>query len=32
MELNTTILGDCIEKMRDIESESVDLVIADPPY
>lgn len=32
MELNTTILGDCIEKMRDIESGSVDLVIADPPY
>lgn len=32
MELNTTILGDCIEKMQIIENESVDLVIADPPY
>lgn len=32
MELNTTILGDCIEKMQNIENESVDLVIADPPY
>jgi site-specific DNA-methyltransferase (adenine-specific) len=26
------ILGDCIEKMREIEDESIDLVIADPPY
>lgn len=32
MELNTTILGDCIEKMQNIENKSVDLVIADPPY
>lgn len=32
MELNTTILGDCIEEMQNIENESVDLVIADPPY
>ena len=32
MELNTTILGDCIEKLHDIQTESVDLVIADPPY
>lgn len=32
MELNTTILGDCIEKMQNIEDESIDLVIADPPY
>lgn len=32
MELNTTILGDCIEKMQNIENESIDLVIADPPY
>lgn len=26
------ILGDCLEKMQDIESGSVDLVIIDPPY
>lgn len=26
------ILGDCIEKMRDIESGSVGMVLADPPY
>lgn len=32
MELNSTILGDCIDIMKDIKQESVDLVIADPPY
>lgn len=32
MENNTTILGDCLEVMRTIRSESVDLVVADPPY
>jgi site-specific DNA-methyltransferase (adenine-specific) len=26
------LLGDCVEKLKDIESESIDLVIADPPY
>lgn len=26
------ILGDCLEKMKDIESGSVDMVLADPPY
>ena len=26
------IFGDCLEKLRDIEDESVDLIIADPPY
>lgn len=26
------ILGDCLEKMREIPDESVDIVIADPPY
>lgn len=26
------ILGDCIDKLQKIESNSVDLVIADPPY
>ena len=24
--------GDCLEKMKDIESESVDAVVTDPPY
>ena len=32
MELNTTICGDCIEKMQEIKDGSVDLVVADPPY
>lgn len=32
MDVNKTICGDCIEEMRRIESGSVDLVIADPPY
>ncbi len=32
MKLNTTILGDCIEEMQNIEEGSVDLVVADPPY
>jgi len=26
------IQGDCLEKMKDIESGSVDMVLADPPY
>ncbi|MCL2348110.1 MAG: hypothetical protein FWC50_07585, partial [Planctomycetaceae bacterium] len=26
------LCGDCLDKMQDIDSESVDLVIADPPY
>ncbi len=26
------IYGDCLEKMKDIESESIDLILADPPY
>jgi len=26
------IQGDCLEKMKDIESGSVDLILADPPY
>jgi site-specific DNA-methyltransferase (adenine-specific) len=26
------ILGDCLEKMQDIESGSVDLILTDPPY
>ena len=26
------ILGDCLEKMQDIESGSIDLILTDPPY
>lgn len=29
---NVCILGDCIEKMKQLPDNSVDLVIADPPY
>lgn len=32
IERNTTILGDCIETMQDIDSGCADLVVADPPY
>lgn len=32
MILNKTILGDCIEVMKEIKEGSIDLVIADPPY
>ena len=26
------ILGDCLDELKKIDSESVDLVVADPPY
>ncbi|MEO0190725.1 MAG: DNA methyltransferase, partial [candidate division WOR-3 bacterium] len=26
------ILGDCLQKMKELPSESVDAVITDPPY
>ena len=29
---NKIILGDCLEIMKDIQSDSVDAIIADPPY
>lgn len=32
MDINTIVLGDCIEYMRNMPSNSVDIVIADPPY
>lgn len=32
MERNTIALGDCLEEIRKIPSESVDLVLTDPPY
>ena len=30
--LNTIIQGDCLEVMRDMDDNSVDLVLTDPPY
>jgi site-specific DNA-methyltransferase (adenine-specific) len=30
--MSTLILGDCLEKMKDIPDGSVDLVLTDPPY
>ena len=30
--INSIINGDCIEVMKDIEDESIDLVFTDPPY
>jgi len=32
MELDTVAQGDCVEIMKGMESESVDLVVTDPPY
>lgn len=32
MEINRIILGDCIQKLKDIPNNSVDLMITDPPY
>jgi len=32
MKLNTVICGDCLEVMRGMEDNSVDLVLTDPPY
>ena len=32
MILNTVLHGDCIEKIEELPDESVDLIIADPPY
>jgi len=32
MEINNIIKGDCIKLMRKIRSNSVDLIITDPPY
>lgn len=31
-QMNSIILGDCIEVLRSMPSESVDLIFADPPY
>ncbi|MCK9327876.1 MAG: hypothetical protein M0P69_20445, partial [Bacteroidales bacterium] len=32
LELNKVYLGDCLDLMREIPDESVDLIITDPPY
>jgi site-specific DNA-methyltransferase (adenine-specific) len=32
MEFNRTIIGDCVEVMRGLPSNSIDAVITDPPY
>ena len=32
MELNVNYNADCIQVMKTLPSESVDLIIADPPY
>ena len=32
MEVNKIYNGDCLEVMKDIPDESIDLIIADPPY
>ena len=29
---NDIILGDCLDVLANIESESIDLVVTDPPY
>ncbi len=32
LELNNVYLGDCVEVMKEITNQSIDLVILDPPY
>src|SRR3990167_9021750 len=32
MELNKVYLGDCLEVMKDIPDESIDMVLTSPPY
>jgi len=29
---NKVVLGDCIEELKKLDSNSVDLIVADPPY
>jgi DNA modification methylase len=29
---STLMLGDCLERMKEIESGSVDMILTDPPY
>ena len=30
--MNTLIQGDCVDIMEDMDAESIDLVITDPPF
>lgn len=30
--VNTVVNGDCLEKLKELESESIDLIVTDPPY
>ena len=30
--INSVILGDCLEKVKDLPDDSVDLIVTDPPY
>ena len=32
LEVNKIYLGDCLELMKEIPSESIDLIVTDPPY
>jgi DNA modification methylase len=32
MKKNTIIFGDCIEELKNIDDDSIDLIFADPPY
>lgn len=32
MELNKVYKGDCLELMKDIPDESIDMILVDPPY
>lgn len=32
MQTNTILLGDCLDILKDIEDNSIDLVLTDPPY
>ena len=32
LELNQVYQGDCLEVMQDIDDNSIDLIIIDPPY
>ena len=30
--MNKVILGDCLEKLKELEDNSVDSIVTDPPY
>lgn len=31
-EMNSVILGDCFDLMKEVDDESVDMILTDPPY